>query len=84
MTSTDIIEYRLEHLRDRLAREEISELGVRIEARGTGALVWGSVSSAECRATVLRIAEEELAGVPWHEDITVNCPDPPDHSEALS
>ncbi|KJY42439.1 MULTISPECIES: BON domain-containing protein [unclassified Streptomyces] len=83
MTSTEFIEYRLEHLRDRLAREEISELGVRVEARGAGALVRGSVNSADCRAAVLRIAGEELAGVLWHEDVTVSCPGPPDHSEEL-
>ncbi|UQW99608.1 hypothetical protein [Streptomyces sp. RerS4] len=80
----DLIEYRVQHLRDRLMREEIHELGVRIEARGAVALVWGRVNTADCRATVLRIAEEELAGVPWHQDVTVNGSGPPDHSEDLS
>ncbi len=83
MTSIDLIEYRIEHLRERLAGEEISELGVRVEARGAGVLVRGSVSSGECRAEVLRIAQEELVGVPWREDVTVCCPSPPDRSEDL-
>ncbi|MGW6983989.1 hypothetical protein ACWGE1_31870 [Streptomyces sp. NPDC054932] len=83
MTSTDLIEYRIEHLRERLAREEIAELGVRIEARGAGVLVRGGVSSDECRVEVLRITAEELVGVPWREDITVCCPNPPDRSEVL-
>ncbi|MET9319365.1 BON domain-containing protein [Streptomyces sp. NPDC003038] len=84
MTSTEIIDYRIQHLRDRLAREDIAELGVRIEIRGGRALLWGSVSTAECRSAVLRLAAEELAGVPWHDDLTVNCPDPPAHPEELS
>ncbi|MEU8774305.1 hypothetical protein [Streptomyces sp. NPDC048606] len=84
MTSNELIEYRLQHLRERLAREEISELGVRVEARGAGALVWGRVNSTGCRAAVLRIAEEELTGLPWHQDVTVNGSAPPDHSEELS
>ncbi|MFJ3520492.1 MULTISPECIES: hypothetical protein [unclassified Streptomyces] len=83
MTSTDLIEYRVEHLRERLAREEIAELGVRVEARGAGVLVRGGVSSEECRAEILRIAGEELAGLPWREDVTVCCPSPPDRSEEL-
>ncbi|MFG2989378.1 hypothetical protein ACGFZK_08810 [Streptomyces sp. NPDC048257] len=83
MTAIDLIEYRIEHLRERLAREEISELGIRIEARGAGVLVWGSVSSGGSRAEVLRIAEEALAGVPWQQDVTVCCPSPPDRSEEL-
>ncbi|MEU9145536.1 hypothetical protein [Streptomyces sp. NPDC048349] len=84
MTSGDNIEYRVEHLRERLAREDISELGVRIEVRGAGALIWGNVSGADTRAAVLRIAAEELAGVRWQEDLTVNRVGPPDHAEELS
>ncbi|MFI7356051.1 hypothetical protein ACIBTP_19150 [Streptomyces avidinii] len=84
MTSIDLIEYRIEHLRERLAGEEIAELGVRVEARGAGVLVRGGVSSGECRAEVLRIAQEELVGIPWREDVTVCCPGPPDRSEELS
>ncbi len=84
MTAVENIEYRIAHLRDRLAREDIAELGVRVEARGAWAMIWGSVTGPESRAAVLRIAAEELAGVPWHEDLTVNRVGPPDHAEVLS
>lgn len=84
MTSAHNIEYRLEHLRERLAREEVSELGVRIEVRGAGALIRGHVSGEDTRAAVLRIAAEELEGVPWQADLTVSRVGPPDHAEELS
>ncbi|MER5731540.1 hypothetical protein ABT084_24950 [Streptomyces sp. NPDC002138] len=76
-------EYRIGRLYDRLAREDLAELGVRIEAHGAGAMVRGTVASAEYRAEVLRIAAEELAGLEWREDVTVCRPGPPDHSEEL-
>ncbi|MEU6890324.1 hypothetical protein ABZ934_00715 [Streptomyces sp. NPDC046557] len=84
MNTAEPIEYRIQHLRDRLAREDIAELGVRIEMHGATAHLSGCVTSADCRAEVLRIVEEELAGVAWHQDLTVNCAAPPDHSEELS
>ncbi|MFD6974501.1 hypothetical protein [Streptomyces sp. NPDC059979] len=84
MTAVENIEYRIAHLRDRLAHEDIAELGVRVEARGARAMIWGSVTGPESRAAVLRIAAEELAGVPWHEDLTVHHIGPPDHAEVLS
>ncbi|MFG2340479.1 hypothetical protein [Streptomyces yangpuensis] len=84
MTSVENLDYRIEHLRDRLAREDVAELGVRVEARGAWVMVWGCVTGAESRAAVLRLAEEELAGVPWHEDLTVNHVGPPDQAEVLS
>ncbi|MEU9300786.1 hypothetical protein [Streptomyces sp. NPDC048269] len=84
MTSTELIEYRIEHLRDRLAREELAELGVRIELRGSRVVIWGSVADPDCRSTLLRIAGEELSDVPWQVDLTVSRSGPPDHSEELS
>ncbi len=36
------------------------------------------------RAAVLRVVGEELAGVPWHEDLTVSHVGPPDGAEVLS
>ncbi|MGW0391267.1 hypothetical protein ACWDYJ_10255 [Streptomyces sp. NPDC003042] len=84
MNTSEIIDYRIAHLRDRLAREDVAELGIRIEPRGARAVIWGSVTSQECRAVILRIAAEELEGVPWHEDLIVNHSTPPDHSEELS
>ncbi|MFD6877173.1 MULTISPECIES: hypothetical protein [unclassified Streptomyces] len=84
MTSHDMVEYRIEHLRDRLAREDIAELGVRIEARGSRAVISGSVTSPECRAEVLRLVAEELAGLDWQEDIMVSRHAPPGRAEELS
>ncbi|MET9699897.1 hypothetical protein ABZY31_23640 [Streptomyces sp. NPDC006529] len=83
MTGREQTEYRIGRLYDRLAREDLAELGVRVEVHGAGAMVRGSVTSPECRAEVLRIAAEELAGVEWREDVTVCRPVPPDHSEEL-
>ncbi|MFF4011980.1 BON domain-containing protein [Streptomyces sp. NPDC001717] len=84
MTNTDTVEYRVERLRSRLAREDVSELGVRVEVRGAGLLLSGSVSDQDTRAAVLRIAAEELAGLHWQEDLTVNHAEPPLHAEELS
>ncbi|MFC9296744.1 hypothetical protein ACFTWH_32630 [Streptomyces sp. NPDC057011] len=84
MTSTGIIEYRIEHLRDRLAREDTAELGVRVETHGLMAVVRGRVPDERCRAAVLRVVGEELAGLSWYDDLTVSRAGPPDHSEDLS
>ncbi|MET9604836.1 hypothetical protein ABZZ17_07175 [Streptomyces sp. NPDC006512] len=84
MTAHERVEYRIEHLRDRMAREDLAELGVRVEARGSGAVISGSVSSPECRAEVLRLAAEELAGLEWREDITISRSAPPGRAEELS
>ncbi|MFD9335057.1 BON domain-containing protein [Streptomyces sp. NPDC060028] len=73
------LRYRIEHLRDRLAREEISELGVRIEMRGSGILLWGTVTTPACRDAILRIAAQELAGLPWRQDLQVGGVQPPHH-----
>ncbi|GAA2252444.1 hypothetical protein GCM10010145_20230 [Streptomyces ruber] len=78
------LEYRVAHLRDRLARGDSAELGVRVEARGPGVLLTGTVPSAQCRDRVLAAAEEELAGVQIHSDILVAQTDSPDHAEELS
>ncbi|MFD3722077.1 hypothetical protein [Streptomyces sp. NPDC058674] len=84
MTGHDMTEYRVARLCDRLAHEDLAELGVRVEARGAGVTVRGSVASPECRAEVLRIAAEELDGLDWHEDVTVCRPGPPARPEELS
>ncbi|MCP9946975.1 hypothetical protein LUX12_22660 [Streptomyces somaliensis] len=84
MSGTGTAEYRIAHLRDRLASEDVAELGVRIEERGGSVMLYGTVSSAACRGEVLRIAREELAGLPLHEDLVVACSDAPTHSEELS
>lgn len=84
MGSGEIAEYRLQHLRERLAGGEIAELGVRVEPRGARVLVRGSVTSAECRAAVLRVVGQELAGIDWSDDLVVVPSGPPERPEDLS
>ncbi|GGY99888.1 BON domain-containing protein [Streptomyces poonensis] len=78
------IEYRVAHLQDRLTKGEAAEQGVRVEARGPAVLLTGTVPSAQCRDQVLRAAEEELAGFPFHSDIVIAGTDSPDHAEELA
>lgn len=78
------IEYRIAHLQDRLVREEIAELGMRVESRGGTVVVSGTAPTAECRDTIVRIAEEELAGVPVRTDIVVADATAPDRPEELA
>jgi hypothetical protein len=84
VTGSDTVDYRIAHLRDRLASGTVAELGVRIEAHGNGVLLSGTVSSVACRNEILRIAEEELAGFPLHEDLVVASALAPDHPEELA
>ncbi|MEU0671255.1 hypothetical protein ABZ508_35485 [Streptomyces lavendulocolor] len=84
MSAADTAEYRIAHLRDRLASEDIAELGIRIEQRGTSVMLYGTVASDDCRTEILRIAREELAGLPLREDLVVVRADAPDHPEELS
>ncbi|MEU6866255.1 hypothetical protein ABZ924_23855 [Streptomyces sp. NPDC046876] len=84
MNTAEIIEYRIEHLRDRLASEDAAELSVQIEMHGSRAVLRGCVTDEGTRAAVLRLAREELAGFDWYEDLTVCRPQPPDHVEELS
>ncbi|MFG2455837.1 BON domain-containing protein [Streptomyces sp. NPDC048523] len=77
------IEYRVAHLRDRLAAEELGELGVRAEVRAGAVVVTGTVPSTQCRETVLRTVREELAGLAVHTDVVVAETATPDHAEEL-
>ncbi|MFD3333661.1 BON domain-containing protein [Streptomyces sp. NPDC058700] len=81
--STGESEYRIARLRDRLAREEVAELGVRIEVRGAVLLLTGTVPTADRRDEILRIAQEELTDIPVRADLQVACADPPDRPEEL-
>ncbi|MEU6880943.1 hypothetical protein [Streptomyces sp. NPDC046712] len=83
MTSRDDSEYRIAHLRDVLAREEMAELGVRIEMRGGAVLLAGTVATATRREEILRLAEAELRGLPVLADLAVASTDPADRSEEL-
>lgn len=77
------VEYRVAHLQDRLAAEELGELGVRAEVRAGAIALTGTVPSAQCREIVLRIAREELAGLTVHADVVVADTTRPDHAEEL-
>ncbi|WP_320780700.1 BON domain-containing protein [Streptomyces sp. CRN 30] len=77
------IEYRVAHLHDRLAAEELGELGVRAEIRAGAVVVTGTVPSAQCRETLLRAVDEELAGLTVHSDIVVAETARPDRAEEL-
>ncbi|MFB7656341.1 MULTISPECIES: BON domain-containing protein [unclassified Streptomyces] len=77
------IEYRVAHLHDRLAAEELGELGVRAEIRAGAVAITGTVPSERCRETLLRIALQELAGLTVHADVVVAETAGPDHAEEL-
>ncbi|MEU5311556.1 BON domain-containing protein [Streptomyces sp. NPDC021562] len=78
------LHYRVAHVAERLAEGDCGELGVRAEIRGDTVLLTGTVPSAGCREDILRVAREELAGVPVHCDIVVAETTPPDHPEELT
>ncbi|MFA3875449.1 BON domain-containing protein [Streptomyces sp. MMCC 100] len=77
------VEYRVAHLQERLAAEELGELGVRAEVRAGAIALTGTVPSAQCRETVLRVAREELAGLTVHTDVVVAEATRPDRAEEL-
>ncbi|MET9255574.1 BON domain-containing protein [Streptomyces sp. NPDC003717] len=77
------VEYRVAHLHDRFAAEELGELGVRAEIRAGAIVLSGTVPSAQCRESVLRVAREELSGLTVHSDLVVAETTRPDHAEEL-
>ncbi|WP_406864742.1 hypothetical protein ABZO31_31560 [Streptomyces sp. HUAS MG47] len=77
------IEYRIARLRDRLAGDEVAELGVRVELRGDTVLLTGALPTAGRRDEILRLAREELAGLVVRTDLTTPSVDAPDHMEQL-
>ncbi|GAA4823702.1 hypothetical protein [Streptomyces ziwulingensis] len=77
------VEYRVAHLHDRLAAEELAELGVRAEIRAGAVVVTGTVPSGRCRETLLRVVGEELDGLTVHSDIMVAETVGPDRAEEL-
>ncbi|MEU6257025.1 hypothetical protein [Streptomyces sp. NPDC047043] len=78
------IEYRVAHLRERLAAEELGELGVHVDVRGQAVVIAGTVPSARCRDVLLRTAREELAPLAVRSDVVVAENASPDHAEELS
>jgi hypothetical protein len=83
MKEPEAAEYRIARLRERLADEEISELGVQIAMRGGHVHLWGTVSTADCRSEILRITETELGGLPVRADLTVAGTTAPERPEEL-
>ncbi|THA79309.1 hypothetical protein E6R60_01970 [Streptomyces sp. A0642] len=77
-------EYRIAHLKERLAAEELGELGIRIENRGSSVSVMGTVPTAHCRSELLRTVNDELVGETVHFDVVVADPAAPDHPEEVA
>ncbi|MFD7630476.1 hypothetical protein ACFV7Q_31395 [Streptomyces sp. NPDC059851] len=71
------VTYRIEHLRDRLAHDDVAELGVQIDLHGGVPVLSGTVTTPACRDTVLRIAAEELDGLAWRHDVRLVSAQPP-------
>lgn len=83
MKDPEAPEYRIARLRERLADDEISELGVRVDMSGGHVHLTGTVSTPACRSEILRIAETELGGLQVRADLTVACATAPERSEEL-
>lgn len=83
MNSSGISDYRIAQLCDRLAYDEVAELGIQIEQRGRAVLLSGTVATAEHRDEILRIAAEELGAVPVRSDLVVLSATAPDAPEEL-
>jgi hypothetical protein len=77
-------EYRIAHLKERLAAEEVGELGIRVEHHGSSVTVIGTVPTAHCREELLRTTREELDGLTVHFDIVVAESSAPDHPEEVA
>ncbi|MEU2108480.1 BON domain-containing protein [Streptomyces sp. NPDC019507] len=76
--------YRVARIRERLAGDDIAELGVRVEERGGAVLLTGTVSSPEQRDGVLRAVAEELGDdTPVRSDLVVASTAAPDAHEDL-
>jgi len=77
-------EYRIARLRERLAGDDMAELGIQVEQRGSAVLLTGCVPTTAHRDEILNLAREELAGLTVREDLEVACADAPDRWEDLS
>ncbi|MFD7445429.1 BON domain-containing protein [Streptomyces sp. NPDC059909] len=75
--------YRIARLRERLAGDDIAELGIRIDERGGAVLLSGTVATAAHRDDILRIAAEELGSTPVRSDLVIASAEAPDRSEEL-
>ncbi|MGW7363232.1 BON domain-containing protein [Streptomyces sp. NPDC054841] len=75
--------YRIARLRERLAGDDIAELGIRIDERGGAVLLSGTVATAARREDILRIAAEELGSTPVRSGLVIASAEAPDRSEEL-
>ncbi|MFE1437241.1 hypothetical protein [Streptomyces sp. NPDC058739] len=78
------LDYRVAHLRERLAEGPLAELGVQVVMHGDSVLVTGSVPSTHCRDEVERIVGEALSELPLHCDLVVAAASTPDEAEELA
>lgn len=78
------LEYRVAHLRERIAGGPLGELGVRLEVRGETVLLTGTVPSAQCRDDICGLVAGELTGREVHCDVVVADATTPDHAEDLA
>ncbi|SEB86010.1 hypothetical protein SAMN05216483_0577 [Streptomyces sp. 2131.1] len=83
MNAPPDVEYRIAHLKERLAAEETGDLGIRIENRGSSVTVIGTVPTAHSRAALMDTVNEELAGLTVHFDVVVAECAAPDHPEEV-
>ncbi|MFI9150337.1 BON domain-containing protein [Streptomyces sp. NPDC053367] len=77
------LDYRVAHLRDRLAAGPLAELGVRVAVHGDSVVVTGTVPSAQCRDEVEQAVGEALTGLTVRCDLLVAGTSTPDQAEEL-
>ncbi|WP_128984567.1 BON domain-containing protein [Streptomyces roseicoloratus] len=77
-------EYRIARLRERLAGDDVAELGIQVEQRGGAVLLTGTVPTVGHRDEILLLARGELGGLTVRVDLEVACADAPDRWEELS
>jgi hypothetical protein len=78
------LDYRVAHLRERLAGGPLAELGVQVTVHGDSVLVTGTVPSSHCRDEVARMVDEALGGLTVHCDLVVAQASSPDQAEELA
>ncbi|MER5295629.1 MULTISPECIES: hypothetical protein [Streptomyces] len=78
------LDYRVAHLRERLAGGPLAELGVQVAVHGDSVLVTGTVPSSHCRDEIGRIVGETLTGLTVRCDLVVAEASSPDQAEELA
>jgi hypothetical protein len=77
------LDYRVAHLRERLADGPLAELGVHVTVHGDSVVVTGTVPSAHACGEVERIVCESLTGLTVRCDLVVAGTSTPDEAEEL-